>query len=122
MHIEEVLTSASRYRAQIDLPRQREMQEAQSVIAVKEAPGRETKNVKTLTEDALKGIEKEINRHLEILGSHVAFRIDEETGRTVIQVIDTETKEVVRQIPPEMMLRLMFRMTQVLGALMDETV
>ena len=123
MHVEEVLTSSSRYRAQVNAPRQREMVEAQSAIVVKEAPQREAKNVGTLTDKALKGIEKEINQHLAIiLNSQVSFQVDEDTGRTVIRVIDPETKEVLRQIPPETMLRLMARMTQMLGELVDETV
>lgn len=34
------------------------------------------------------------------------FRVDEASGRTVITVVNPETREVVRQIPPEALLAL----------------
>lgn len=35
------------------------------------------------------------------LSRTLQFSIDEESGRTVIKVIESETKKVIRQIPPE---------------------
>lgn len=34
------------------------------------------------------------------------FSVDEETGRTVVKVLDSRSGEVIRQIPPEEMLAL----------------
>ena len=34
------------------------------------------------------------------------FSVDENSGRTVIKVIDSATQELVRQIPPEQLLSL----------------
>lgn len=42
---------------------------------------------------------KSMNRDLN-------FRIDENSGRTVVTVLDGETEEVIRQIPSEEMLRM----------------
>ena len=50
----------------------------------------------------------------------IAFSVDEGTGKTIIRVINKETKEVIRQIPPEEMLRLAAQMHRVLGMLLNE--
>ena len=34
------------------------------------------------------------------------FRVDEDSGRTIVTVIDSETEEVIRQVPSEELLRL----------------
>ncbi len=49
----------------------------------------------------------------------LTFLVDQATGRTVIKVIDQETKEIIRQIPPEEMLRLLARMNHLLGVLLN---
>src|SRR5262245_31122000 len=42
-----------------------------------------------------------LNQFLESSRRSLSFRIDQASGRTVITVLNPETKEVVRQIPPE---------------------
>ena len=41
------------------------------------------------------------------------FSKDEDTGKTIIRVIDTETDEVIRQIPPEEFLKMVKRLNDV---------
>lgn len=55
----------------------------------------------------------------------IQFTIDKETRRPVIKIIDPETKEVIRQIPPEVMLqisRMISRLYPDHGAITDERV
>jgi len=40
-------------------------------------------------------------------GSELAFRFDRDTKHAVIEVLDKNTGEVIRQIPPEYLLRVM---------------
>ena len=40
------------------------------------------------------------------IGRDLVFRVDESTGRTIVSVIDRETKEVIREIPGEDALKL----------------
>lgn len=47
----------------------------------------------------LKGFVQNIQRNLE-------FTVDDDSGRTVIKVIDSESKEIIRQIPPEEVVQL----------------
>ncbi|MDW8258975.1 MAG: flagellar protein FlaG [Gammaproteobacteria bacterium] len=39
-------------------------------------------------------------------GRNLRFQVDERSGRVVVQVIDAENGTVIRQIPPEEVLRL----------------
>lgn len=47
-----------------------------------------------------------LNDYVQNIQRTLSFSVDEDTGTTVVKVIDTETKEVVRQIPAEEMLSL----------------
>lgn len=49
----------------------------------------------------------------------IDFTIDEESDSTVIKIIDRDSGEVLRQIPPEEILQLKRHMVEVLGMLFD---
>ena len=68
----------------------------------------------------LRGVAEEMNKIVAVFNSRVAFSIDRDTGRAIIKVINNETNEVIRQIPPEEMLRLIKRMDKILGMLIDK--
>ena len=51
--------------------------------------------------------------------TRLAFSVDESTGKRIIKVVDMETEEVVRQIPLKETLRLMGKMREVIGTLLD---
>ncbi|MGB5278445.1 MAG: flagellar protein FlaG [Gammaproteobacteria bacterium] len=44
---------------------------------------------------------KDINEHIQSAHRELLFSVDEDSGRTVIKVMDMNTKEVIRQIPNE---------------------
>jgi len=50
----------------------------------------------------------------------VSFSPDKDTGETLIKVIDNQTNEVVRQIPPEELMRLKKRLEDLQGLLVDK--
>jgi flagellar protein FlaG len=52
----------------------------------------------------------EINRFLES-NSEVKFSIDEDSGLSVVKVIDSETKKVLRQLPSEQSLEIAKNLT-----------
>ena len=55
-----------------------------------------------------------------LLRTHVAFSVDHETGDMVIRVIDNETDEVIRQVPPEEFVRIATRLAKMVGLLFDQ--
>jgi flagellar protein FlaG len=48
----------------------------------------------------------EINQAIKSLNDHLQFSVDNTTDSTVVKLIDGDTGEVLRQIPPEEVLRL----------------
>jgi flagellar protein FlaG len=50
-------------------------------------------------EAALKKAVDAINHFLKPIASSIEFSIDKDSGRTLVQVIDTDTKTVLRQFP-----------------------
>jgi len=57
-------------------------------------------------EEKLKDAADKANEIVKELTSRLQFSVDKETGRTVVKVIDQETEEVIRQIPPKEMLEI----------------
>ncbi len=65
------------------------------------------------------------NVALEVAQRHIQFAVDKETRRTVIKIVDPETNEVVRQIPPDEVLRISRMISRFVGergAVTDERV
>jgi flagellar protein FlaG len=70
---------------------------------------------------SLADLERAIQRLSELISEtqrSLRFQVDELSGRTVITVLDAETHEVVRQIPPPELLAVMRHLERV-GALLD---
>lgn len=63
---------------------------------------------------------EQANRVLEIHGRRFNFFIHEPTREIIVQVIDSQTDEVVREIPPEQILDLMAKMLELAGIFVDE--
>jgi flagellar protein FlaG len=59
-----------------------------------------------------------INRFLQV-NSEVHFSIDEDSGQSVVKVIDTETKKVLRQFPSEQSLEIGKNLSSLKGLLID---
>lgn len=102
----------------VELPR---MQQGQQTARTQEArvvpPGREIAangeelpQVKRRNEaDAAAQVEQavsQVNEFVQSLSRDLQFMVDDASGHTVIKVLDTETKEIIRQIPPEELLRI----------------
>jgi len=78
-------------------------------------------NIKINREVLEKGIE-EINQNIKIFNTKLSFHIDEPTGRTVIKISDCETDEVIREIPPIEFLKIVAKLNEILGVIIDRKV
>lgn len=65
--------------------------------------------------DELAKVALSFNRRLD-------FTIFEETNQVVVRVIDQDTNEVIRQVPPEELLKLHARIREAVALLVDETI
>jgi uncharacterized FlaG/YvyC family protein len=71
---------------------------------------------------AVRAAAQQIDSYLKSVGREVEFRVDEETGTTVVTVRATATGDVIRQIPNEEVLQMARRFQAGSGAVLDLTV
>ena len=57
-----------------------------------------------LSQKALEKVVSQLNAYIQNTQRDVDFSVDDATGRVVVKVIDSESEEVIRQIPSEEML------------------
>lgn len=69
--------------------------------------------------DDIRQTAEKANQYLELAETHLEFTVNDETGRVVVTVVDSETKEVVRRIPPETMIRFSERISEMRGLLFE---
>ncbi len=58
----------------------------------------------------------------KLFGKSLKFEIDRELNQVVVKVVDKQSGEVIRQIPPEEYLEIMKRLQDVGGVFMDKEV
>ncbi|NDY42566.1 flagellar protein FlaG [Dissulfurirhabdus thermomarina] len=70
--------------------------------------------------DEVRQVVDQIRQDLRVLDTRIAFDIDEASGEPVVRVLDRETNEVLRQIPPEELLKLRTTFEEIVkGLLLD---
>jgi flagellar protein FlaG len=84
----------------------------QGATAARESTGQAKDQARSI-DDVVSGL----NEMVQNLHRHLQFSVDEDSGDTVIKVIDSDTQQVVRQIPSEEIVRLHQRLKDAAGAL-----
>lgn len=64
----------------------------------------------------IKAIVAEVNKQLSSVGTKVTMTIDDDADMVIIKVVDTETGEVLKQIPPEDVVKVSKRLQEVIDA------
>jgi flagellar protein FlaG len=80
-------------RAAVHSPAAEQLQAAQEAVARAAADRAAAEQVRRAMAQA--------NRDLGQKGSELRFEFDEDAQRVIVRLIDTRTREVLRQIPPE---------------------
>ena len=75
-----------------------------------------------ITPEVLKKAIENLNKKLSMLNSQLKIETDEDTGIRVIKVVDKETQKVIRQIPPETVLKIAKYIDEVAGLIFNEKV
>ena len=86
--------------------------------------GLETKDVKksvAKTDDLAKILE-EVNDALKTLNVKRGYRVDKDLNRTIVSIIDIETDDIIKQIPPEDAVRLAKNINEIIGLFYDNRV
>lgn len=71
-----------------------------------------------LPTEALKKAVEEINKRVP--NSEAVFGIHEETNRVTIKIVDKDSKEVIKEYPPEKTLDMIAKVWELAGLLVDE--
>ena len=78
-----------------------------------------------ITMEQAEEIAKNINKMVKLVSGKLQFTVHKDTERIMIRVVDINTDEVIREIPPEKVLNANAKFREVLhliGILMDEKV
>lgn len=62
-----------------------------------------------------------INKSLQSLSQDLEFSVDQDSNRTIVKVVDQQTKEVIRQIPSSEALEIAKALDTVKGLLIRQT-
>jgi flagellar protein FlaG len=103
----------------VELKQVRAEQTSQTTKTLTERAVNQTQEVEYPREQ-LEDAVKQLNDFLKPINSAVQFTLDDDTGQTVVKVIDTATKEVIRQVPSEEMLNIARALDKIAGVLIQQ--
>ena len=75
---------------------------------------------KSESEEQIKQAVQKIQETVDNLAHNLRFSIDENTGRTIIKVLDAHTDEVIRQIPTKEAIEIARTLDKVQGLLFND--
>ena len=61
-----------------------------------------------------------VNRQIQAAAPNLRFSVDEDTGKTVVRIVDTATGDVLRQVPSEELLAISRSIDRLQGLLLKE--
>ncbi|WHX48719.1 flagellar protein FlaG [Paenibacillus woosongensis] len=61
-----------------------------------------------------------MNKKLEELGTHIQVKVHDKTNTIMVLVMQDETNEIIREIPSEKMLDMLYNITRRVGLFVDE--
>lgn len=79
----------------------------------------QTKNEEPSSKDVQDAV-KSMNDFVGTINNSLKFSVDDETGKTIVKVMDIETKEVIKQIPSEEMIAIAKAVDQLKGLLVQQ--
>jgi len=68
----------------------------------------------------LQQLMEELNKAMNPLNKDLKFRFNDKVDELVVEVVDTKSKEVIREFPPKEALELMEKVRELVGMLFDK--
>lgn len=93
----------------------------ESAVVATSQPAQTTVSAKP-SDEQLQSAVKAANDFIQPFNGNLQFSIDKDTGTTVVKVIDTNTKEVIKQFPSAEMLAIAKGLDQLTGLLVKQKV
>ncbi len=73
-------------------------------------------------EDFITDFKENIKKFRDVVRGELQFEIDRDTNMIIVKIKDKETGDVIRQIPPDVVVKLAKAMEEFLGVILDERV
>lgn len=74
----------------------------------------------TISDKAVMDAIERVNKAISGSNREFKFSVHQKTNQIMVKVIDSDTKEVIREIPPEKVLDMVAQMWEMAGILVDE--
>lgn len=68
----------------------------------------------------MESVTRQIDSFLRSMNRSLQFRVDESTGRMIVSICDSETGEIIRQVPGDEALRIAQNLENRLSGMLDE--
>ncbi|WP_433595882.1 flagellar protein FlaG [Lysinibacillus xylanilyticus] len=81
-----------------------------------------TTEMQEISKDKLQKVVDTVNDFLQINHNASKFVLHDGLDRYFVQVVDTQTEEVVKEIPPKKLLDAFYEMQKLLGMIVDEKI
>ncbi len=108
----------------------KDVQREEIIKPVEEATGNKSKKIgdgkekiqTSLLDASLENAKKlaeEIEKYLKDLNIKLSFKVDKKTHDVIVRIINKETGELIRQIPPQELLKLRQKLEELVGVLFN---
>ncbi|OAQ20467.1 flagellar protein FlaG protein [Thermosulfurimonas dismutans] len=91
-------------------------------VAPFKKPSRQKSQNTEINSQELKKLIEELKKKFDLFSKYLKIEIDDELDIPVVKIVDKETNQVIRQIPPEYLLKIMKNIDQMLGVLVNKKV
>ncbi|MCG5494660.1 flagellar protein FlaG [Ectothiorhodospira variabilis] len=97
----------------------RSVSQADGAMSRQESLRPEAPNPAELEKSVDAAVER-INEFVQVVQRDLQFTVDDSTGRTVVKVMDSQSEEIIRQLPPDEILAVAAHLEEVRGLLVKE--
>ena len=120
VNVDETTAAVTKPQAEEDTNSSSEDAGSQQQQASKGAQQTKNTQQKQAMPEHLKKAIAEMNRKINNSNEEAVFGVHEGTNRIMIKIMDKETKEVIKEFPPEKTLDMIARIWEMAGILVDE--
>lgn len=103
-----------------DLRQTRDAQVSDAASVQTQQAVNQTKSSESVNSEQLEDAVKAVNDFLKPLNNSLQFNIDDDTGKTIVKVVDSSTNEVIKQFPSEEMLAIAKAIDKMKGLLIQQ--
>ena len=101
-------------------PSQRSRQGGTGSSEVKNPNAGQTARAEPMDIEQAKGLAQKLNQALSQIDGNFSVSVDDATGMMVVRITDTDTGEIVKQVPPQRILDANVSMEKIIGLLVND--